>query len=189
MLVTIYALRDPRTKEIRYVGKTIDVESRIRSHRWEKQSSKLHTYKINWLRTLKSEPIFDVLQQVPYSKWEKAERYWIAKLRKKGCRLTNFADGGQTSPVEGKGHTEASKQKMRQSALKNKACPPSRKGMSAWNKNTRGLCKRNSTSFTKGQTPWNKGKTMSKELIEKNRAGHVGIPWSKARWAAQKRRK
>jgi hypothetical protein len=50
-------------------------------------------------------------------------------MKRRGSDLTNYADGGQTSPVEGMGHTEQSKQKMRSAALKNGAKPPSRKGV------------------------------------------------------------
>lgn len=69
-----------------------------------------------------------VLAEAGPDDWQEAERFWIAELRRQGCNLTNFADGGQTSPVEGRGHTEASKEKMRQSALRLGIRPPSRKG-------------------------------------------------------------
>lgn len=130
MNVTIYALHDPDTNECRYVGKANDLPARIRCHRWEARSSKLHTRKVNWLKSLMGrEPSVTILEVVPYDQWVEAERRWIKELRSRGARLTNFADGGQTSPVEGKGHTEASKEKMRRAAVKNGAKPPSRSGV------------------------------------------------------------
>lgn len=128
--VTIYALCDPDSLAVRYVGKANDMRSRIRQHRWEAKSSKLHTRKVNWLRSLKGrEPVIMILAVVKHEEWEKSERYWITEMRNRGCALTNYADGGQTSPVEGKGHTLETKQKMREVCLKNGSRPPSRKGI------------------------------------------------------------
>ena len=186
--VTIYALCDPATKEYRYVGKTNDLPSRIRCHRWEAQSSLFHTHKVNWLRSLSGEPIVEILQEANLGNWQDAERYWINKMREQGANLTNFANGGQTSPVEGKGHTEETKNKLRVLALERGSKPPSRKGCIPWNKGTKGLVKSNKTTFKKGHPAWNKGKKMSIEFCEKNRLAHIGIPLSPARWGAQAKR-
>lgn len=156
-LVTIYALCDPDTGQCRYIGKANDLEARIRCHRWEARSSKLHTRKINWLRSLGGrEPKVEVLEIVPYEQWAEAERRWIANLRAKGEDLTNFADGGQTSPVEGRGHTEATKQKLREASLRNRSKPPSRAGTTPWNKGKRGTC-RPSSGQSGNRIAWNKG--------------------------------
>lgn len=125
--VTIYALCDPDTGEYRYVGKANNLPARLRSHKWEK--SRLRTRKANWLRSLQGrDPMVMVLEVVPSTDWEATERSWIQDLRASGARLTNFADGGQTSPVEGKGHTEDTKAKLRAKALARGIRPPSRKG-------------------------------------------------------------
>ena len=184
--VTIYALCDPDTGECRYVGKANDLVARLRCHRWEK--TRLHTRKANWLRSLGGrEPLVKTLEIASSETWQEAERRWIAVTRASGARLTNFADGGQTSPVEGKGHTEASKEKMRATHFRLGTYPPSRKGAVPWNKGTTGMTQANKTTFAKLHTPWNKGKTMSDEYIEKNRRGHAGIPWSQARRDAHNR--
>ncbi len=129
MQVTIYSLSDPITGECRYVGKANDLASRIRCHRWEMNNPKFHTHKVNWLRSLGgAEPVVAVLVMADADKWQDAERYWIAEMRRRGCRLTNFSDGGQTSPVEGKGHSEATKKKLRELALQRGCRPPSQKG-------------------------------------------------------------
>jgi len=129
MQVTIYSLSDPITGECRYVGKANDLASRIRCHRWEMKNPKFHTHKVNWLRSLGgAEPVVAVLVMADSYKWQEAERYWIAEMRRRGCRLTNFADGGQTSPLEGKGHSEATKQKLRELAIHRGCKPPSQKG-------------------------------------------------------------
>lgn len=187
--VTIYALCDPDTKECRYVGKTSDLISRIRCHRWEAVSSPLHNHKVNWLRTLSGEPTVEVLEEVGSNTWQVAERYWIREMREQGANLTNFANGGQTSPIEGKGHTEESKIKMRDAALRNGAKPPSRKGQVVTNEAREHM---RVAALRRGAIPpsmggWNKGRKMSIEFCEKNRAGHIGIPWSVARWIAQEK--
>jgi len=128
--VSIYALCEPDSLEIRYVGKAIDLEARMRSHAHESKSLKFHTRKVNWLRSLGTDaPVVKVLAVVSRDNWEEEERYWIAKLRKQGCDLTNFADGGQTSPVEGKGHSEKTKAILSQKAKARGDVPPSRKGI------------------------------------------------------------
>lgn len=157
--ITIYALCDPFTKERRYIGKARDLNARIRSHRWEAQSGRLHTRKVNWLRSLGCDPFVEILEVCAEKDWQEIERRWIAEARTQGLDLTNYADGGQTSPVEGKGHTEATKQKCRESALRWGAKPPSRKGQTPWNKGVSpGRVVRDQISATlKGNIPWNKG--------------------------------
>jgi len=128
-MVTIYALCEPGTFVVRYVGKANNLASRLRCHKWEVKSSKLHNRKINWLRSLKGKtPSVLVLAEVPKEEWQEAERYWIKEFRSQGFDLTNFADGGQTSPVEGRGHSEETKKKMRAMMLASGRKPPSRKG-------------------------------------------------------------
>jgi len=125
---TIYCLKDPTTDAVRYVGKTNDLPARLRSHRWERRNLKLQNRKVRWLRTLTQEPLVEVLEVVDMNSWADRERYWIKRFRDEGADLTNFADGGQTSPVEGRGHTEETKAKLRTSALARGIRPPSRAG-------------------------------------------------------------
>ena len=139
---------------------------------------------------LPSEPTVEILEETNSDNWQSAERQWIEQMRKQGANLTNFADGGQTSPVEGKRHTEESKEKMRIAALRNGAKPPSRKGQIASIELKERL---RISALRRGVVPppmggWNKGKKMSEEFCEKNRLGHIGIAWSTARWAAQEKR-
>ena len=159
---TIYALKDPATGEIRYVGKANDLEARLRSHRWEKRNPKLRTRKVHWLRTLTADPIVEVLEVCPREIWAGRERHWIKKYRDEGARLTNIADGGQTSPVEGRGHSEETKAKLRAASLKRGATPPSRAGATPWNKGIKGIGQPNDGSFQKGCAAWNKGQKRTR---------------------------
>lgn len=186
----IYALCDPLTGECRYIGKTKNLAARLRGHRWEAHSSKLHTRKVNWLRNLGQEPLMRVLEEVTLDRWAEAERQWIAEMRRSNAALTNFADGGQTSPVEGKGHSSESKERMRAAAIRNGARPPSRVGIKASAETRKKL---SDAMRKRGARPpamggWNKGLKMSPEFVEANRAAHVGKPWTPARRAAQIRR-
>jgi len=188
MNVTIYALCDPDTRECRYVGKANDMMARIRGHRSEALGNKFQTRKARWLRSLGGrEPVVRVLEVVVPEQWAEAERRWIAALRLSGADLTNFADGGQTSPVEGKGHTEETKAKLRATHLRLGNRPPSRKGVLVSEETREKL---RAASLRRGAKPpprggWNKGLKMSDEVVEKNRRSHVGKSWSPARRAAQ----
>lgn len=188
-MITIYALCEPDTEIVRYVGKAKDLPQRLRTHRWEAKC--LRTHKANWLRSLTAPPTVIILENVSEDEWDSAERYWIAEMRRRGFDLTNHALGGQTSPVEGVGHTEETKQKLRDIALSRGARPPSRSGTRASDETRKKL---SVLAKARGCKPpprggWNKGLKMSAEAVEANRRSHKGIPWSPARRAAQERRR
>lgn len=93
--VTIYTLADPRDGQVRYVGKTINVEQRLRRH-----NRPDHTRKGKWIKSLKSaglKPTLEILETVQSKTkgdWEDVERFWIESLRQMGFRLTNLSPGG-----------------------------------------------------------------------------------------------
>lgn len=97
---TIYALLDPRTGEVRYVGKTHqEPGKRLKEHL---QNAKNGTeYSARWIATivacgLKPEQI--VLQVGVGPGWGKSEKKWITRYRLRGARLTNLTDGGEGCP-------------------------------------------------------------------------------------------
>ncbi len=120
MNVTIYALCCPSSGEARYVGKTIDTKTRLRAH----MSEKMNSYKKNWITSLAKKnllPVFKSLEVILDSNdldWQERERWWIAKMREDGHRLTNLEDGG----VGGKILHEETKTKI---SLANKGRKPS----------------------------------------------------------------
>lgn len=108
----IYALMDPRTSCLRYVGKAVDVERRLKVHLHEKAK----TLKNNWLKSLKAKglkPALEVLEEVD-GDGSDAERFWIASLRAAGARLLNATDGGDG--FRGR-HSEETKARMRAAHL------------------------------------------------------------------------
>ena len=125
----IYGLCEPGTNLVRYVGKTINLAERLRTHSMELRNKRLKTRKVNWLRSLDgTAPEVVVLEESSFDNWEDAERRWISDLRQHGYDLTNFAEGGQTSPTEGKHHTEETKEKLRRRHLEIGSRPPDQKG-------------------------------------------------------------
>ncbi len=90
---SIYALRDPRSDEVRYIGKTDDPHRRWRRHKTEQGQTPRH----KWLQTLQElglEPILEIIEELPASKWAERERFWIAKYLDQGCNLVNLTAGG-----------------------------------------------------------------------------------------------
>lgn len=94
--VHIYTLSDPRTNEVRYVGKATDLVARVRGH----IKDKANTHKVHWIRKLIREGVKPKIEALETfidptgETWEEAERFWIETLRFYGARLTNAKEGG-----------------------------------------------------------------------------------------------
>lgn len=91
----IYALCEPGTRSIRYIGKTNTPKKRLKQHWYE--SVKKTSYLGNWLRSLKSKgtrPELIILREVPMESWQGYERRYIRVCFSLGIRLTNGNDGG-----------------------------------------------------------------------------------------------
>jgi hypothetical protein len=87
-MVSIYALVDPRTDEIRYVGQTLDVGQRMKAHRRDKDGSE----RAAWVSELLAEglaPEVLVLTEVPAVEADYTEQWFITGLRLEGARLLN----------------------------------------------------------------------------------------------------
>lgn len=139
--VYLYALADPRTGEPRYIGKTINVDARLRHHLW--QSEFRTDGKSKWLRELSGaglSPEVRVFDEYASGvEWQYAERYWIDHIRSHGARLFNKAKGGigglhgykhtpetrarMSAAQKGRTFSESTRQKMRLAKLGKKQSP------------------------------------------------------------------
>ena len=98
----IYILIDPRTNQVRYVGKADDCDKRLDKHMYEGKNKNNH--KANWIKGLIKEnlkPILEMIDKVPYEEWQFWERHYISLYKSWGFKLTNNTmggDGGTMSP-------------------------------------------------------------------------------------------
>jgi hypothetical protein len=151
----IYTLIDPRTDEIRYVGKTTrTLGQRLKAHLYQKSTG----YKCHWVQQLLDlglKPICNLLEITDESHWQEREIYWIARLRAEGCELTNMTPGGD-GIATGSHLSEETKIKMSQA----------HKGI------------RHTEEERKKISEAQKGRVFSKEEREKMGAPKIGRPLS-----------
>ncbi len=91
----IYALVDPITERVRYIGKSDNPKKRMNSHLTDTRYSK---HKVNWIQKLKRQglvPLLLIIEEVDVSLWKERERYWIAFYRQQQLDLINETDGGE----------------------------------------------------------------------------------------------
>jgi group I intron endonuclease len=87
----IYALIDPRSKEIKYIGKSNNPRSRFYNHLL--RDSGVFGKWIKELKSLGFSPELQILEEVLRDQWKERETYWIEKLSKE-CTLLNQTRGG-----------------------------------------------------------------------------------------------
>ena len=104
----VYALVDPRSGWIRYVGKTVGtLSSRMSEHMYSRKREDTPVYR--WIRKLSYEklrPSIVELQRVTESRVNKAEIFWIAQARSLFPEMLNVGDGGE-GPIYGESHWKA----------------------------------------------------------------------------------
>lgn len=88
----IYALCEPGTRTVRYIGRTDDPKRRLKQHL--RQSIKKERPLGTWLRGLGAQPEMVILREVPIERWEFAEERFIRIARGCGFHLVNANDGG-----------------------------------------------------------------------------------------------
>lgn len=111
----VYALTDPRTNTVRYVGKSSTGLRRPKTHGSRALEDGNYTHVANWIRSLKKlgmEYGIEVLEEVADGNAAiEAEKFWISYWRFVGADLTNLTDGGDGLP--GWRPSAETRQKMR----------------------------------------------------------------------------
>lgn len=110
----IYTLTDPRTGEIRYIGKANNPQTRFRVHTSPRRYQKDTYYVSRWICALAKagfKPYLNVLEMVHMSVWREKEKEWITHYRRLGNKLTNIAPGG-IGPLSGTPWTVKRRQEM-----------------------------------------------------------------------------
>lgn len=166
--VFIYTLTDPRTNEVRYVGKAVNIKRRLNEHLFRDKGC----HKWNWLQQLVTEglrptvSIIDVIENSDDTDWQAREVYWIAHYRRIGAPLTNLDSGGR----RGKCMSAESRRKCSEAS--------------------RGRVK--SVETREKLRLINLGRKMPREAVEKSRKANLGrkaSPETKAKMSAARKGK
>lgn len=157
----IYALLDPLTYEIRYVGRS--------SYGLKRARSKHSAWCENWRQKLKRQgidPITLIVEVFPNTvtndELDNAEIFWITKFKSQRYNLTNLTDGGHGR--KGYSLSDSTKLKISSTRLERKITP--------WNKNKKNV-----------QEAWNKGKKniYSSQALEKMRLAKMNNTFAKGK--------
>lgn len=143
MKTYIYVLIDPKTNEIRYVGKSVTPEVRLRRHLSEARISNKKSHRLHWLKSLlknNTKPKMEIIDEID-GEWEWLEEYWICQFKAWGFNLVNGTTGGDNPPSwKGKTHTDEYKEIRRDIMTKNN---PAKKMNDEWRNNISLAHKRN----------------------------------------------
>lgn len=91
--VEIYALCEPDSGEVRYVGRATDAEARYGVHLQPSRGLRA-SHKEQWIAGLLvrgERPALRILEVVRRSEQRAAELRWLLKFAGEGCRMTNTA--------------------------------------------------------------------------------------------------
>lgn len=129
----IYALVDPETEQVRYIGKSIRPEQRLQNHMNEVSNC----HRSHWLQSLKRRglmPQMLILETVEGAwPWQESERFWIKRGLQLGWPLTNNTSGGDGVS----GLPPEARERMRQTWLGRKHKPETLLKLSATSKGRR----------------------------------------------------
>ncbi len=91
VLSAIYALIDPRTNSVRYIGKTFRPRVRLSGH----INSPCNVGMRRWLNDMKQCGIIPSIFIIEWcADWKDAERFWIAEFQKRDATILNVRQGG-----------------------------------------------------------------------------------------------
>jgi hypothetical protein len=98
-MVKIYALIDPVTNEIKYIGQTHrKLETRLKEHIYDCIRRPRSSNKVKWINSLivkNKLPSIELLEIVEENNLKYKESHWILESIKNGNMLTNSTEGGE----------------------------------------------------------------------------------------------
>lgn len=109
----IYVLIDPRTQQVRYVGKTNKPKERLHKHIQSARLIKKPNRNMSWVKSLLNvdlKPIMEVIDTVNDNDWKFWEMHYISLYKSWGFKLNNHTNGGDCGPTISRKWTEAEKQ-------------------------------------------------------------------------------
>ena len=98
----IYALCEPNTGVVRYVGKSDDPERRYRNHIYQARHRTRSFPSGDWIKGLidsGEKPELTILEETTQDNWQNAEIQWIAYYRENGNDLLNCDSGGNGGKI------------------------------------------------------------------------------------------
>lgn len=93
--VFIYTLSDPRSNQIRYVGKANNPWNRYTNH--FNSARDKNTHKRNWINSLRKDglrPELIIIDEVSKNEWRYWEKFYISLFKTWGFSLLNYTEGG-----------------------------------------------------------------------------------------------
>jgi hypothetical protein len=89
----IYALLCPKTKQIRYIGQSVNIQRRYQAHcaNYAKKADTNNKY-YNWIRSINDKPLLKVIEYT--ENLDEREIFYIKKYSKT-CDLVNYEIGGK----------------------------------------------------------------------------------------------
>lgn len=117
-ITKIYVLKDPDSKEVRYVGKTVQsLIARLGQHIYDAKSKKNH--RAYWIQKLVDGGKLPLIEEIDSCSWKDSsdlETFYIAKYKSEGANLVNQTEGGEGTL--GKIVSEETKKKQSESLRK-----------------------------------------------------------------------
>lgn len=95
-IYTLSSSEDP--DNIRYIGKTNDLDDRLRRHTGKYYLENEITHKNNWIKSeMKkgNEILIKSIEKVNENNWQEREIFWIEEMTNRGFKLTNSTIGGE----------------------------------------------------------------------------------------------
>lgn len=179
--VYIYGLKDPRDYQIKYIGKTVDINRRRKEHNQIHRNKK--SRKNSWIAHLvknNMQPIMEILEECEESDWIERERHWIRYYKELGFDLKNMTLGGESND----GYIFTPEDRLKQSEsqkLRHKISPCSAE--------TREKLSKKAKENLNGLDNLKLGsKKSQKPIVQKTKEGRIVKEWESLQQAADELR-